>query len=61
MATTTKSPVRRKKVLKDQLIPVRVTVEQTRILTDAAAETGLGVSSWLVMLGLKAAHDRRQS
>lgn len=55
----TRSPARRKKVRKDQVIAVRVTVDQKQTLTDAATTAGLGVSSWLLMLGLKAALDRQ--
>ena len=36
-------------------LAVRVTVAQKRTLTTAAAKAGLGVSPWLLMLGLKAA------
>lgn len=50
-------PVRRKAVRKEALIPVRVTTAQKRTLTAAAAKAGLGVSPWLLMLGLKAARD----
>lgn len=40
---------------KEDSIRIRVTEEQKEVLTDAAAGEGLGVSSWLLMLGLKAA------
>jgi uncharacterized protein (DUF1778 family) len=50
-----KAPQRRKKIRKEKSIQVRVTAEQKRILADAAAKAGLGLSSWLLMLGLKAA------
>jgi len=40
---------------KEESIRIRVTEEQKRILTDAAEKDGLGVSSWLLNLGLKAA------
>lgn len=55
---TPKSPTRRKKVRKDKTIPVRVTEDQKKILATAAEKSGLGVSSWLLMLGLKAAAER---
>jgi len=50
-------PVRRKAVRKDALIPVRVTAAQKKVLTTAATKAGLGVSPWLLMLGLKAARE----
>ena len=40
---------------KESVIPVRVTKEQKAVLTAKAQRRGLGVSSWLVMLGLTAA------
>jgi uncharacterized protein (DUF1778 family) len=46
---------RRKEVRKDQDIRIRVTTEQKQTLTDAATRAGLGVSSWLLMLGLREA------
>lgn len=39
---------------KESVIPVRVTKEQKAVLTAKAQRRGLGVSSWLVMLGLTA-------
>jgi len=50
-------PVRRKAIRKDHLIPVRVTAAQKRTLNAAATKAGLGVSPWLLMLGLKAARE----
>jgi hypothetical protein len=50
-------PVRRKAVRKEALIPVRVTAAQKRILVTAATKAGLGVSPWLLMLGLRAAKE----
>jgi uncharacterized protein (DUF1778 family) len=46
---------RRKKVTKDRSIQVRVTEGQKEILVKAAERAGLGVSSWLLMLGLREA------
>jgi len=46
---------RRKEVRKDQDIRIRVTEEQKQTLTEAAERAGLGVSSWLLMLGLREA------
>ena len=48
---------RRKEVRKDQDIRIRVTEEQKQTLTDAATRAGLGVSSWLLMLGLREANE----
>lgn len=48
---------RRKDVRKDQDIRIRVTEEQKQTLTEAAARAGLGVSSWLLMLGLREANE----
>jgi hypothetical protein len=39
---------------KTEAIPVRVTKEEKDILVAKARRRGLGVSSWLVMLGLTA-------
>jgi uncharacterized protein (DUF1778 family) len=40
---------------KEQLVQIRVTAEQKRIMTEAADQVGLDLSSWLRQLGLKAA------
>ena len=51
---------RRKEVRKEKDIRIRVTEEQKQTLTDAATRAGLGVSSWLLMLGLREADgDKR--
>jgi len=44
---------------KELIIPVRVTKEQKATLTAKAQRCGLGVSSWLVMLGLGATESPR--
>lgn len=51
---------RRKEVRKDQDIRIRVTEEQKQTLTDAATRAGLGMSSWLLMLGLREAGEDRK-
>jgi uncharacterized protein (DUF1778 family) len=51
---------RRKEVRKDQDIRLRVTEEQKQTLTDAATRAGLGVSSWLLMLGLREAGEDKK-
>ena len=50
-------PKRRKLVRKEVSIHLRATEEQKEILTRAAERAGLGVSSWLLMLGLRAARE----
>ncbi len=47
---------RRKEVRKDQDIRIRVTEEQKQTLTDAATRAGLGVSSWMLTVGLREAN-----
>jgi len=44
---------------KDEVIPVRLTKEQKATLTATAERKGVGVSTWLLMLGLaEAAKDK---
>lgn len=52
-----KTPKKRtaKVVLKDDVVRMRVTVEQKRAIEDAANRAGLEVSSWLRQLALRAA------
>lgn len=45
----------RKEVRKELSIQIRVTVEQKKILGEAATKAGLGLSSWLLTTGLRAA------
>lgn len=59
MAAKATSKKRRKTVRKDDSIRIRCTVEQKETLTDAAARAGLGVSGWLLMLGLREAQGTR--
>lgn len=49
-------PKRRKKTRKDISIHIRVTAEQRKVLKDAADKNGLGLSTYLLTTGLKAAH-----
>ena len=58
MARTTR-PKRRKQVRKEDSIRIRVTTEQKQTLTDAAVRAGLGVSSWILAVGLRAAQEDR--
>jgi len=46
---------RRKEVRKEETIRLRVTTEQKATLTDAATRAGIGVSPWLLMVGLREA------
>jgi uncharacterized protein (DUF1778 family) len=55
MAKPPKAPERRKQIRKEKSINVRVTDEQKEILTNAATTAGLGVSTWLLTLGLREA------
>ena len=51
------TPTRRKEVRKEDQIRIRLTEEQKAILTEAATKAGLGVSSWLLALGLREARE----
>ena len=42
---------------KTELVRLRVSKTQKKTLADAALRAGLGVSSWLLMVGLKAAES----
>jgi uncharacterized protein (DUF1778 family) len=51
-----KSPRKRSvKVTKDDVVRMRVTIEQKQALTNAAAREGLELSAWLRQLALRAA------
>lgn len=47
-------PQRRKAVRKDETVPIRMTTEQKETLAVAAEAAGMGLSTWLLSLGLKA-------
>jgi uncharacterized protein (DUF1778 family) len=47
---------RRKEVRKEDSIRIRVTEEQKQTLTEAAERSGLGVSSWMLSVGLREAN-----
>jgi len=57
----TKKPEKKRRKSEDErkelLIRVRVTVEQKRVLTNAAEKAGLDVSSWLRAVGIERARD----
>ncbi len=40
---------------KDKMLRIRVTADQKRLFSSAAAKSGLSVSSWLVERGIMAA------
>lgn len=46
---------------KDDVINVRCTSEQKVVLESTASRDGLGVSTWLLQLGLRAARSERAS
>jgi hypothetical protein len=50
---TKPKPKPRKPVTKDESIHIRLTAEQKDGLTEAATRAGLGLSTWLLMLGLR--------
>ena len=50
-------PPRRKTVLKEEIVPIRMTTEQKEMLAAVAQGAGMGLSTWLLMLGLKAARE----
>jgi len=52
MATRIK---RRKTVRKTEVVTIRVTQDQKRLLGEAAERVGLGVSPWLLTLGMREA------
>ena len=54
--SATIGPVKRRKpkaLRKEEMIRIRVTAEQKRLMTEAAERTGLDVSAWLRVLGLR--------
>ena len=62
-ATPTNRSVKRRKALrelKQDLIQIRVTSDQRRVLKEAADRSGLDLSSWLRMVGLKSASDQNE-
>jgi hypothetical protein len=53
--TAPKKPKRRKPVRKEESIHIRLTAEQKGTLTEAATKAGLGLSTWLLTLGIREA------
>jgi uncharacterized protein (DUF1778 family) len=50
-----KTPRKRPKGVKDDVVRMRVTTDQKQALADAAARDGLELSAWLRQLALRAA------
>lgn len=48
-----------KKLPKEEVIGVRCTTEQKKLLEAVAAQEGLGASSWLLHVGLREAQTRQ--
>jgi|HubBroStandDraft_2_1064218.scaffolds.fasta_scaffold35105_4 uncharacterized protein (DUF1778 family) len=46
------------KEAKEEAINVRCTAQQKRLLENIASREGLGVSTWLLHVGLRVAQDR---
>jgi uncharacterized protein (DUF1778 family) len=62
MATPSRKRIKRRKAPQDRkegLIQIRVTAEQRQKLKEAAEHAGLDLSSWLRMVGLKAADTEK--
>ena len=57
MATRIK---RRKATRKEEMVPIRMTVDQKATLADAAERRGLLLSTWLLTLGLKEASEDKK-
>ena len=52
-------PKKNVKQPKDEIVNVRCTEEQKGLLEGVAAREGLGLSTWLLHVGLLAAQDRQ--
>jgi uncharacterized protein (DUF1778 family) len=52
------APRKPKALKKTEMLRIRVTPEQKRVLTEAAERTGLDVSAWLRVLGLREAREK---
>lgn len=55
MADTAKKRRKAKALRKEEVIRLRCTADQKDLLTEAATKSGLGLSGWLLMVGLRAA------
>ena len=54
-------PKRPKTGRKDKGILIRVTEAQKRVLAETAKETGLGLSSWMLSVALRAAQKMKSA
>jgi uncharacterized protein (DUF1778 family) len=54
-AAKKKTKPKRPRPLKDEDIHLRLTTEQKELLTAAATRAGAGLSTWLLMLGIREA------
>ena len=52
---------RRKAGRKDKGILIRVTKEQKQLLAETAKDTGLGLSSWMLSIALRAAQKMKSA
>lgn len=52
-----KTSTKPRRVTKDETVPIRMTTEQKRTLAAAAQAAGMGLSTWLLSLGIKAAKE----
>lgn len=56
-----KKPTKRRAARKSKGILIRVTEQQKRVLTETAKETGLGLSSWMLSVALRAAQNMKRA
>ena len=54
-AAKKKTKPKRPRPLKDEDVHIRLSTEQKELLTAAATRAGAGLSTWLLMLGLREA------
>jgi uncharacterized protein (DUF1778 family) len=58
---STKKPTHHKSGRKDKGILIRVTEAQKRVLAETAKSTGLGLSSWMLSVALRAAQKMKRA
>ena len=56
-----KKPTKRKAGRKDKGILIRVNGEQKRLLAETAKDAGLGLSSWMLSVALRAAQKTKRA
>jgi uncharacterized protein (DUF1778 family) len=49
----------KKKIPKEEVVNLRCTTQQKKMLESVAAREGLGLSTWLLHVGLLAAQERQ--